>query len=120
MPTMTARRKKRNVRRIGGLLAVALLLSACSQPLTTREKTTLGGAGLGAATGAIIGAATGSPGVGAAIGGALGGVTGAVVGDKLQSQDVQSADQQRQLEEQRREIERQRRELEDLKQQQEY
>src|SRR5262245_11218745 len=39
-----------------GLIGVA----GCSgQPLSTREKGTLGGAGLGAATGAIIGAAVG-------------------------------------------------------------
>ena len=34
----TMRCEKRNVRRLGGLLAAALLLGACSQPLTTREN----------------------------------------------------------------------------------
>jgi uncharacterized membrane protein len=101
----------------GSLLVIAVfILSACSQPLSTREKGTLAGAGLGAATGAIIGAVIGSPGAGAAIGG----VTGAVVSDKMQSQEIQQTEQQRQLEQQQREIEQQRRELEDLKRQQEY
>jgi hypothetical protein len=55
------------------LALVAMVLGAgCSgQPLSTREKGTLGGAGIGAAGGAIIGAAVGAPGAGAAIGGAL-------------------------------------------------
>ncbi len=48
--------------RTGSLLVIAVFaLSACSQPLSTREKGTLAGAGLGAATGAIIGAMVGSP-----------------------------------------------------------
>src|SRR5215470_11371778 len=95
-----------------GLIGVA----ACSgQPLSTREKGTLGGVGLGAATGAIIGAAVGSPGAGAAIGGALGGVGGAVIGDQMQGQEVRQTEQQRQMEEQNREIQQQRRELEQLK-----
>src|SRR3989442_11773074 len=62
-----------------GVLAVAALvlvaafgLAGCSgQPLSTREKGTLGGGVLGAGTGAIIGAAVGAPGAGAAIGRAL-------------------------------------------------
>ena len=97
---------------------VGVALSGCSQPLSTREKGTLGGVGLGAATGAIIGAAVGNPGAGAAIGGALGGVGGAVVGDSMQGQETRQAEQQRQMEEQQREIEQQRRELEQLKRQQ--
>ena len=48
--------------------AVGVLLFTvvgCTQPLSTREKSTLAGGGLGAATGAIIGAAVGAPGAGA-------------------------------------------------------
>ncbi|MFZ0888083.1 MAG: hypothetical protein WA005_06500, partial [Candidatus Binataceae bacterium] len=49
-----------------------LVLSGCSgsQPLSTREKGTLIGAGAGAVAGVIIGAAVGAPGAGAAIGAA--------------------------------------------------
>ncbi len=101
------------------LLVVALLVGACSQPLSTREKTAVGGGLLGAATGAIIGAATGSPGTGAAIGGGLGTLGGALIGDQVQRQESVQYEQQRQIEEQRREIERQRRELEELKRQRE-
>ena len=81
-----------NRRSIAFLVAVvvALALIGCAgQPLSTREKGTLVGGGLGAATGAIIGAAVGSPGAGAAIGGALGGVGGFAVGNTMQSNEVQ-------------------------------
>jgi len=98
-----------------GLLALALVVGACSQPLSTREKSAVGGGLLGAATGAIIGAATGSPAAGAAIGGGLGTLGGALVGDQIQKGEVRQSEQQRQLEEQRREVEQQRRELEELK-----
>ncbi|MGH7865895.1 MAG: YMGG-like glycine zipper-containing protein, partial [Candidatus Binataceae bacterium] len=72
-----------------GVAAIALvglfLMAGCSgQPLSTREKGTLGGAALGAGAGAIVGAAVGAPGAGAAIGGALGGVTGYAVGNSMQ------------------------------------
>ncbi len=98
------------------LLAFMLVFVAgCSQPLSTREKATLGGAGLGAATGAIIGAAVGNPGAGAAIGGALGGVTGAVAGDRFQKRDTELAANQQQIERQRQEIARNRQLLEELK-----
>jgi uncharacterized protein YcfJ len=103
-----------------GIVAFAslLVLGGCSQPLSTREKSTLVGGGLGAATGAIIGAAVGNPGAGAAIGGALGAGGGALIGDQTQGQEVRQTEQQREIEEQRREIEQQRRELEQLKQRQ--
>ena len=63
---------------------LVLLLVGCSQPLTTRQKSTGVGALLGGATGAVIGAAVGRPAAGAAIGGALGAGTGALVGDQMQ------------------------------------
>jgi outer membrane protein OmpA-like peptidoglycan-associated protein len=101
-------------RTVGWGIAVGLL-AGCAQPLTTREKGALTGAGLGAATGAIIGGATGSPGAGAAIGGALGAVGGGLVGDQLQKQETVTAEQQRQLEQQRQELARNRELLEELK-----
>ena len=58
-------------------LAGALLLAGCSgDPLSTREKGTIGGTALGAGAGAIVGAAVGHPLAGAAIGGVMGGGTG--------------------------------------------
>ena len=48
-----------------GIIALVLIVG-CSQPLSTREKSTGIGAVLGAGTGAIIGAAIGSPAAGAA------------------------------------------------------
>jgi uncharacterized protein YcfJ len=98
-------------------LALAVIVSGCSQPLSTREKSTLAGGGIGAATGAIIGAAVGNPGAGAAIGGALGAGTGVLVGDQLQKHDVQEAEQRHELGQQEREIERQRAELKRLERQ---
>ena len=97
------------------LTFMLVFVVGCAQPLSTREKATLGGAGLGAATGAIIGAAVGNPGAGAAIGGALGGVTGAVVGDKFQKRDTELAANEQQIEQQRQEIARNRQLLEELK-----
>lgn len=97
------------------LMFMLVFVVGCSQPLSTREKATLGGAGLGAATGAIIGAAVGNPGAGAAIGGALGGVTGAVAGDRFQKRDTELAANQQQIERQRQEIARNRQLLEELK-----
>ncbi|MGE0826639.1 MAG: OmpA family protein [Candidatus Binatia bacterium] len=99
------------------LLLPGFLGSGCSQPLSTREKGVLTGAGLGAATGAIIGAATGKPGAGAAIGGAMGGLAGGVVGDTLQGQEKVAEEQQRVLEQQRQELTRNRELLEELKRQ---
>ena len=99
-------------------LAFAFFVSGCSQPLSTREKSTLVGGGLGAATGAIIGGAVGAPGAGAAIGGALGAGTGALVGDQMQKRDTQQTEQQHQIEQQAHEMRRQREELERLERQQ--
>jgi outer membrane lipoprotein SlyB len=78
--------------------ALLLTVVGCSQPLSTREKSTLVGGGLGAATGAIVGATVGAPGAGAAIGGALGAGAGALTGDQVQSRDEDLERQDRQLE----------------------
>jgi osmotically inducible lipoprotein OsmB len=87
------------------LLAGCFVLTGCSgQPLSTREKGTLGGGVLGAGAGAIVGAAVGHPAAGAAIGGALGAGTGYVVGNSLQNQEVTSQQQQGQIQYQQREI----------------
>ena len=100
-------------------LVGALALAGCSgQPLTTREKGTLGGGVLGAGTGAIIGAAVGHPAAGAAIGGALGAGTGYVVGNALQNQEITSQQQQGQIESQQREVQSQRRQIQQLQSEQ--
>ncbi|RME62093.1 MAG: glycine zipper 2TM domain-containing protein, partial [Candidatus Dadabacteria bacterium] len=69
--------------------ALFLFLSACagSQPITTREKTTLGGTALGAGVGAIIGSQRGDAVEGAVIGGAIGALSGALAGNQLQKQE---------------------------------
>lgn len=98
-------------------LATAILVSSCSQPLTTREKSTLVGGGIGGAAGAIVGAAVGSPGAGAAIGTALGAGAGALVGDRLQKRDQELGEQQQQIEQQQQEIARNQQLIEQLKKQ---
>src|SRR5258708_22773771 len=71
------------------LLAGCFVLTGCSgQPLSTREKGTLGGGVLGAGAGAIVGAAVGHPAAGAAIGGALGAGPRDGVGHLLPHQEV--------------------------------
>jgi outer membrane protein OmpA-like peptidoglycan-associated protein len=99
------------------VLAPLVLLAGCSQPLSTREKSTLVGGGLGGAAGAIIGAAVGNPGAGAAIGTALGAGTGALVGDQLQKRETVAKEQQQQIEQQRQELARNRELLEELRRQ---
>ena len=76
------------------ILGASVAFCACSgEPLTTREKGTIGGAAVGAAGGALVGAAVGAPGAGAAIGGAAGGVTGYAVGNHIQNeQDRRNGD----------------------------
>lgn len=112
---MTKRWKNAAVCILGLLVLVAV--SGCSgQPLTTREKGTLVGGGLGAVTGTIIGAAAGAPGAGAAIGGVLGAGGGFLVGNALQNNEVRESHTEGQLERQQRQIERQRREIDQLQQ----
>jgi outer membrane protein OmpA-like peptidoglycan-associated protein len=98
-------------------LAALALLASCSQPLSTREKSTLIGGGIGGAAGAIIGAAVGNPGAGAAIGTALGAGTGALVGDQFQKRDTALQEQQQQIQQQQQEIARNRQLIEELKKQ---
>jgi len=101
------------------VLIAAFALAGCSgQPLSTREKGTLGGGVLGAGAGAIIGAAVGSPGAGAAIGGALGAGTGYVISNSMQNNENAQAQTQGQIQQQQQELEQQRQQIEQLKQQQ--
>lgn len=119
---MSSSAKKPNRGVIAGMAMVlvgAFALAGCSgQPLSTREKGTLGGGVIGAGTGAIIGAAVGAPGAGAAIGGALGAGTGFVVGNALQNQEVTSQQQQGQIQNQQRDLESQRRQIQQLQSEQ--
>ena len=72
------------------ILASSLLIAACSgEPLTTREKGTIGGAAVGAGAGALVGAAVGAPGAGAAIGGVTGGAAGYAIGNHIQNEQDQ-------------------------------
>jgi uncharacterized protein YcfJ len=109
---------KSGIARIAFVIAALLIVAGCSgAPLSTREKGTFIGGGLGAATGAIIGAAVGAPGAGAAIGGALGAGTGFVVGNQMQNTENQQAQTQGQIQQQQQQIQQQQREIEQLKQQ---
>ena len=96
-------------------VTVVAMFGCEGQPLSTCEKGTLAGGGLGAATGAIIGAAIGSPGAGAAIGGLLGAGTDFLAGNEFQNREVHQKQIEAQLREQQAEIERQRREIEHLR-----
>jgi uncharacterized protein YcfJ len=102
------------------LMAFLLVTSmtACSAPLSTREKGGLLGAGVGAGTGAIIGSTVGHAAVGAAIGGPVGLIAGALIGDQFMGREQRQNDQQRAIDTNQAEIERLRRENERLKQQQ--
>ena len=71
-------------------IAGAVTISACSgQPLTTREKGTLGGGAIGAGGGALVGLAVGAPLAGAAIGGVVGAGAGMAIGNSLQNSENQ-------------------------------
>jgi uncharacterized protein YcfJ len=112
--------RKRFLGAIGLALAALLFVAGCSgQPMSTREKGTLGGGVLGAGAGALIGSAVGHPGAGAAIGGGLGALGGLAVGNEMQNQEAQQQQTGQQMQQQQQEIERQRREIEQMKQQQE-
>jgi hypothetical protein len=70
-----------------GSLSVGAFVSACcTSPLTTRERSELIGAGLGAAGGAIIGSTVGLVATGALIGGPVGLIAGLLIGDQFMGQ----------------------------------
>jgi hypothetical protein len=92
------------LRHQGHIVIMSLLLftlAGCSRSLTTREKFTLAGGGIGAATGAALGAAIAAPATGAAIGGTLGGAGGALIGDRIQAQNSKFEAQQHERKRQR-------------------
>lgn len=97
------------------VVASAILVSACSAPLTTREKGAGIGALGGAAAGGIIGSAVGHAGAGAAIGSVLGLGAGALIGDQLQGQEQKQAEQQKSIDQQRAEIAKNQALIEELK-----
>jgi outer membrane protein OmpA-like peptidoglycan-associated protein len=97
------------------VFTIAIIVSGCSAPLTTREKGAGIGALGGAAAGGIIGSAVGHPGAGAAIGGVLGLGAGALVGDQLQGQEQRQAEQQKSIDQQRAEIAQNQALIEELK-----
>src|SRR5260221_13099259 len=86
------------------LVALFAVAGCSGQPLSTREKGTLGGLGIGAVTGTTIGAAVGAPGAGAAIGGAIGGVGGYAVGNEMQNQRIAIPQSQEQIQSQHRQF----------------
>src|SRR5713101_12298 len=102
-----AERKGRFVTAAIAVAALFLVAGCSGTPLSTREKGTIGGAGIGAATGAIIGAAVGAPGAGFAI------------GNSMQNQEAANQQTQSQVQQQQQEIEQQRQQIQQLKGQQE-
>jgi osmotically inducible lipoprotein OsmB len=107
---------------ITALAAAALMtLASCSgsQPLSTREEGTLGGAGLGGVGGALVGAAVGHPAAGALIGAGLGGVGGYAVGNEMQNNENANMQTQQQVQSQQQQIEQQRRQIQQMQTNQE-
>lgn len=68
---------------------VALPTFGCGG-MSTREKTTAGGAGAGALVGGIIGHQSGKTAQGALIGGAIGAIGGYVVGTKVEKNEAEA------------------------------
>ena len=66
------------MKRLLGVVSLAILLGGCAAPMTAREKGALGGGALGAGAGAIIGSAMGDHRAGK--GALIGGTTLAVIG----------------------------------------
>jgi Glycine zipper len=77
-------------KRLGALafasIALVSLVGCSGEPLTTREKGTMIGAGAGAVGGAVVGSAVGAPLAGAAIGGVGGAAVGYGVGNHIQNE----------------------------------
>ena len=111
--------KRKSILTALALVALIAVAGCSGQPLSTREKGTLGGAGIGAVGGAVVGAVVGAPAAGAAIGGALGGVTGYAVGNHMQNTETANQQTQQRIASQQREIEHQHREIQQLKNEQE-
>ena len=77
------------MKRLACLIVVGGIAAGCSQPLTTREKGALIGAGVGAGAGAVVGNQVGHTGVGALVGAGVGAVKGAFIGDAIQAKEQQ-------------------------------
>jgi uncharacterized protein YcfJ len=70
------------------VIVAAVTMSACSgEPLSTREKGTLGGGAIGAGGGVLVGLAVGHPLAGAAIGGVVGAGAGMAIGNSMQNSE---------------------------------
>jgi uncharacterized protein YcfJ len=108
-------KRKSSVTATLALVAVFAVAGCSGQPLSTREKGTLGGAGIGAIGGTIVGAAVGAPAAGALIGGAAGGVAGYAIGNHMQNTEAANHQTQQHIESQQREIEHQHEEIQQLK-----
>ncbi len=112
-------RPRKSLSGIALVLGALMFVAGCeAQPLSEREKGTIGGGVLGAGAGALIGNAVGHPGAGALIGGGMGALGGAAIGNEMQNQRVQNEQTQSQMQQQQTELERQRRELEQMRRQQ--
>ncbi len=79
------------------LVIISILATGC---VTTTQKSTGAGAGIGAVLAAGIGALLGDPGLGMAIGAGAGALGGALVGDQLDKkrEEAEKAELERQLE----------------------
>lgn len=76
---------RRVIRPMAGMLAVALVLPACSS-LNNTQRGAVVGAAAGGAVGAVAGSKLGSTAKGAIVGAAVGGVAGAVIGSRMDKQ----------------------------------
>jgi len=70
-----------------GFASVGAFVSACTSPLTTRERSELIGTGLGTAGGVILGSTIGNVATGALIGGPVGLIAGLLIGDQFMGQE---------------------------------
>jgi outer membrane lipoprotein SlyB len=99
------------------ITSLATVFLACSEPLTTTEKSAGIGTVAGASLGAIIGSVTGHAGAGAGIGAAVGLVGGALIGDQIEAHRKQEQAIQEQMATQQAEIDRAEQQIQQLKQQ---
>lgn len=70
---------------------LAIIVTGCSTPLSTREKGAIAGGAIGAGAGAAIGSTSGHAGTGALIGAGVGAVSGALIGDAMQANEQRQA-----------------------------
>ena len=99
---------------IAGVVLLTAVLG-CSDPMTTREKTTGVGTVVGADVGAGIGSTFGYASTGGMAGAILGLCIGAVVGGQAEALEKRQTDLDQKIQDCDREIQRQSDKLEDLK-----